>query len=61
MLAYALGRNLGRTDQQVVAAIVQTTKPEGYRFGDLVIETVNSTPFQTRQARGDAGGVKESL
>ncbi|MBI3694515.1 MAG: DUF1592 domain-containing protein, partial [Acidobacteria bacterium] len=53
MLTYALGRGLERYDQPAVASIVRRLAPSDYRFSRLVIEIVNSMPFEMR--RGDGG------
>ena len=50
MMTYALGRPLDARDQPTVRRIVRTTKPGGYRFADVVLAIVESTPFQAKQA-----------
>lgn len=49
LLTYALGRELDPRDQPTVRRILRETEADGYRFVDLVIGVLNSTPFQTRQ------------
>jgi hypothetical protein len=49
LMTYALGRKLEAGDRAVVGQIVQAVKPGGYRFADIVVQIVNSAPFQTRQ------------
>ena len=52
MLTYALGRGLERFDRPVVKRIAQTVAAENYRFSSLVLQIVNSLPFQnTRIAK----------
>ena len=55
LLTYALGRGLERYDRLAVKSIEQKLASDDYRFGRLISEIVNSTPFQMR--RGD--GVKK--
>jgi len=50
LLTYALGRGLERYDRQVVAAIAARQPSSNYRFSQLVIDIVNSLPFQMRHA-----------
>ena len=50
LLTYALGRGLERYDRQVVAAIAAKQPSSHYRFSQLVIDIVNSLPFQMRHA-----------
>ena len=51
LMAYALGRELQKSDAPAVQAIAQAAKPGGYRFADLVNGIVHSAAFQMRQAR----------
>ncbi|MBI1897889.1 MAG: DUF1592 domain-containing protein [Acidobacteria bacterium] len=53
MLTYALGRGLERYDKPAVNSIVRRLAAGRYRFSKLVLEIVNSVPFQMR--RGDGG------
>jgi len=46
LLTYALGRGLERYDRPTVKAIVQKISAHDYRFSDLVLEIVNSMPFE---------------
>ena len=51
MLTYALGRGLERFDRPVVKQISKTVAANDYRFSSLVLQIVNSLPFQkTRTA-----------
>ena len=50
LLTYALGRGLERFDRPVVASIAGKMPERGYRFSELVVEIVNSLPFQKRRA-----------
>jgi hypothetical protein len=51
LLTYALGRGLERYDKKAVKAITSHLPSRDYRFSALVLEIVNSLPFQMR--RGD--------
>jgi hypothetical protein len=52
MLTYALGRGLERYDRRTVKAIAGKVAESDYRFSSLVLEIVNSLPFQmARQER----------
>ncbi len=51
LLTYALGRGLERYDKKAVKAIATELPTKDYRFSALVLEIVNSLPFQMR--RGD--------
>ena len=52
MLTYALGRGLERYDRRTVKAIASKVAANDYRFSSLVLEIVNSLPFQmARQER----------
>ncbi|MCY4596548.1 MAG: DUF1592 domain-containing protein [Bryobacterales bacterium] len=52
LLTYALGRELDARDQPTVRSIVRQTEADGYRFVDLVLGVLKSTPFQMRQPAG---------
>jgi hypothetical protein len=52
MLMYALGRGLERFDRPALAAIQSGVAAHDYRFSQLVLEIVNSLPFQMKRARG---------
>jgi hypothetical protein len=50
MLTYALGRGLERYDRRTVKSIAANIAARDYKFSSLVLEIVNSLPFQmTRQ------------
>lgn len=49
MLTYALGRGLERYDRRTVQAIVSRLAARDYRFSALVLEIVESLPFQRRR------------
>jgi hypothetical protein len=51
LLTYALGRGLERYDKPAVKRIAKNAAAQDYRFSGLVLEIVNSLPFQMR--RGD--------
>jgi hypothetical protein len=50
LLTYALGRGLERYDRPVVKAIATRVAASQYRFSNLVLEIVNSLPFQMQRA-----------
>jgi len=56
LLTYALGRGLERYDRPAVAAIAERTASSqgNYRFSSLVLNIVNSLPFQQRRIAGPA-------
>jgi len=51
LLTYALGRGLERYDTKTVRAIAGRLPAQDYRFSALVLEIVNSLPFQARRPR----------
>jgi hypothetical protein len=53
LLTYALGRGLERYDAKTVKQIAARLPGQQYRFSALVLEIVNSLPFQARAASGD--------
>jgi mono/diheme cytochrome c family protein len=53
LLTYALGRGLDPADAMTVDRIAEKVAAGGGKFGVLLTEIVNSTPFQKR--RGDGG------
>ena len=54
MLTFALGRGLESFDRRAVEEIVRKMEQNNYRFSTLVLEIVNSKPFQMRT--GESGG-----
>ena len=50
LLTYALGRGLERYDKRTVSGIVSRLPEHEYRFSGLVLEIVNSLPFQSRRS-----------
>ena len=59
LLTYALGRGLERYDTRVVKQIAARLPARNYRFSALVLEIVNSLPFQQRRPPAyDAPGVR---
>lgn len=52
LVTYALGRGLERADRPVVAAIAGKLPASNYRFSALVMNIVDSLPFQQRRAAG---------
>jgi hypothetical protein len=53
LLTYALGRGLERYDRPAIRTITSHLAAHDYRFSSLVLEIVNSLPFQMQ--RGDRG------
>jgi hypothetical protein len=53
LLTYGLGRGLERYDKNAIRSIVKDVSSKDYKFSELVIDIVNSMPFQMR--RGDGG------
>jgi uncharacterized protein DUF1592/uncharacterized protein DUF1588/uncharacterized protein DUF1587/uncharacterized protein DUF1585/uncharacterized protein DUF1595/cytochrome c len=53
MLTYALGRGLEYYDKCAVDKIVATLEKNNYRMSTLIVETINSDPFQMRTATGE--------
>jgi hypothetical protein len=51
MMTYALGRRLEGRDMPTVRAIARNAAPE-YRFRDIVLGVVRSTPFMMKKAEG---------
>ncbi len=49
LFTYALGRGLERYDRALVAAMADKAPSQNYRFSQLVLEIVNSYPFQMRR------------
>jgi hypothetical protein len=49
LLTYALGRGLERYDARTVKQIASRLPARNYRFSALVLEIVNSLPFQSRR------------
>ena len=60
LLMYALGRGLERYDRPAVAAIADQAAAHDYRFSQLVLGIVHSTPFQMRRA-AQAGPVAVNI
>ena len=62
MLTFAIGRGLERYDRPVVSAIARKVADNQYKFSTLVMEIVNSAPFEMRRGEAPvkqiAGGVK---
>jgi hypothetical protein len=54
MLTFALGRGLERFDRRAVEEIVRKMEQNNCRFSTLVLQIVNSKPFQMRS--GESGG-----
>ena len=52
LMTFALGRGLEVSDRPTVEKIAQRTAAADYRFSKLVMEVINSEPFQMRSAEG---------
>ena len=52
LLTFALGRGLENSDRRTVGRIAQRVAGNGYRFSGMVLEIVNSEPFQMRSGEG---------
>jgi mono/diheme cytochrome c family protein len=53
LLTYALGRGLQRYDNRTVRRIAEQLPAQKYRFSALVLDIVNSLPFQSRRPSSD--------
>lgn len=53
MLTYALGRGLEYYDRCAVDDILKQTKPNEYRFSELILAVVESKPFLKRRGDGE--------
>jgi hypothetical protein len=51
LLTYALGRGMERTDRCFIDDIAATLAKKDYRFSSLVLEIVQSEPFQMRRGK----------
>jgi hypothetical protein len=51
LLTYALGRGVEPFDMPAVRKIVRDSAPGDYRWSQLIMGVINSTPFQMRRAR----------
>jgi hypothetical protein len=52
LMTYALGRGLERTDRPYVDQISSDVAAGGYKFSAMVMDIVNSSPFQMRRGMG---------
>jgi len=50
LMIYALGRGVDHRDMPAVRSILRGGEPQKYRFQDLILGVVRSTPFQMRTA-----------
>jgi len=51
LLTYGLGRGLEYYDAPAVRGIVRNARTHEYRFSSLIVDIVNSTPFQMRRSQ----------
>jgi hypothetical protein len=56
LMTYALGRAIDYQDMPTVRGIVRENAKQGYRFKDLVLDIVTSTPFQMRSDQAAPAG-----
>jgi mono/diheme cytochrome c family protein len=56
LLTYGLGRGLERYDARTVKLIASRLPKYNYKFSGLVLEIVNSLPFQSRRSSSFSGG-----
>ena len=59
LLTYALGRGIEPHDMPVIRSIVRAAKKDNDRFSAFVLSTINSVPFQMRQAEQTAASQAE--
>lgn len=52
LMTYALGRAVTHADQPIVRAIVRSSQADQYRLTSLIMNIVESVPFQQRAATG---------
>ncbi len=53
LMMYALGRGLGYQDMPVIRKIIQNTEKDNYQWSAVIMEIVNSMPFQMRRSSND--------
>src|SRR4030095_11659170 len=53
LMTYALGRTVEYHDMPTVRAIVRDSAKDDYRFSSIVMNIINSAPFQMRQVPSD--------
>ncbi len=58
LLTYALGRGLERYDTKTVKRIASRLPARNYKFSALVLEIVNSLPFQSRRTSTEGPSLK---
>jgi hypothetical protein len=51
MLTYALGRGMERTDRCYIEDIAKAVAKNNHKFSSLVLEVVQSEPFQMRRGK----------
>jgi mono/diheme cytochrome c family protein len=61
LLTYGLGRGLERYDKRTVNQIAARLPKYDYKFSGLVLEIVNSLPFQSRRASTDGPGGSKTI
>ena len=54
LLTYALGRGVEYDDQPAVRGIIRGAAANDYRWSSLILQIVESAPFQMRMAAGDS-------
>ena len=48
LMTYAVGRGLTATDMPAVRTVVRDSAQDQYRFSSVILEIVQSVPFQMR-------------
>ncbi len=56
LLTFALGRGVGYQDMPAVRTILRNAAPGNYKFSDLILGVVHSTPFEFSTAAGEVEG-----
>jgi hypothetical protein len=51
LLTYALGRGVEYYDAPAVRKVLSNARTNDFRFSSMIVEVVNSTPFQMRKSR----------
>jgi hypothetical protein len=57
LMTYALGRSVTHFDQSTIRDIVRRSSADQYRLGTLIMNLIESAPFQQRAATGSGGGI----
>jgi hypothetical protein len=60
LMTYALGRPVGHADQTIVRDIVRRSRADQFRLTSLIMNIVESAPFQQRAATGTSAVARNS-